>query len=90
LWLIHPQAVVIGEDDDGNDIYEAGIIGYSYIPRIIHTCDRDGEVLQYIQEHADARQLHIASVGPEVGFDESYHAMTEYNNTPADESPADD
>jgi len=90
LWLIHPQAVVIGEDDDGNDIYEAGIIGYSYVTRIIHTRDQDGEVPQYIQEHADAGRLDIVSVGPEVGFDESNHAMTEYDETTANESPADD
>lgn len=88
LWLIHPNAVIIGDDDDGEPVYEAGIIGYSYLSRVIYTEDRDGKVPQYIQEHADADRLDVVSIGKKVGFDEDNHAMSEYDT--ADEQAADE
>lgn len=56
VFLIHPNAV--------NDEY-AGIIGYFYPTRVVHTLDSDGEVPQKIQDMAAKNVVDIVERGPE-------------------------
>lgn len=65
VFLIHPRAI---EDEDGNRF--AGIIGYFYPTRVVHTLDEDGEVPEKVKKYADQGVLDIVDRGPEIGEEE--------------------
>lgn len=56
VFLIHPKAV--------NDEH-AGIIGYFYPTRVVHTLDEDGEVPEKIKDYERKNLVEVVERGPE-------------------------
>lgn len=62
VFILHPNAT---EDD------EPGLIGYSYITRIVYTRPEDGNVPKWAQDYSKAGYFDIVDAGPEEERDEN-------------------
>jgi len=50
--------------------YVPGIIGYTYMTRVVYTEDADGNVPKYIQDYESTGDLDVVQIGEEVPFSE--------------------
>lgn len=71
VFLIHPRAVERGPDrETGDMMYEAGIIGYAYVTRVIYTGsstgDGDVDFPEWAQEQAFAGRMDLVEIGEAI------------------------
>jgi hypothetical protein len=84
-WIVHPDT-------------DAGwaVIGYAYLNDVVYTMPDDGNVPQYIQEHADADRVDVVDIEPAPTDDDELNThVSDYLDDPSgdgddgDDSPAD-
>lgn len=70
VFLVHPNAISAGRDDDGEPKYIPGVIGYAYVTRVIYTgiTTGGGEVdfPEWAQECAENGYFDLVQVGEKV------------------------
>lgn len=65
-WVIHPNAVPSGRDDDGNPTFEPGLVGYAYVTRVIHTAktvNGEPKFPEWAEAAAAAGKMDLVKIG---------------------------
>lgn len=62
----------LGDDDDADDPLKtiAGVIGYSYLTRVVWTAPSDDDIPRWAEQYQDTGQLDIVDVGEKVPEDD--------------------
>jgi len=62
LYVIHPRAIC----DKKKDTYTPGIIGYSYLTRVIYTRRKDGKIPKWIDDLKSIGRVEVVDVGEPI------------------------
>lgn len=70
VFLVHPNAIEAGMNDDGEPKYIPGVIGYAYVTRVIYTGIETGggevDFPEWAQEFAENGYFDLVKVGEKV------------------------
>lgn len=83
VFLIHPRACRREIEDGDDDTHVPGIIGYSYLNRVIYTKPSDGKIPKYMQDWSATGKVDVVEVGPETrksAGDDSQSSMEEFTD----------
>ena len=76
----------LGEDDAEKPLNTiAGVIGYSYLTRVVWTAPTDDDIPKWAKQYEDTGQLDIVDVGEPVAEDEVDERLAEYDGQLSDE-----
>jgi len=76
----------LGEDDAETPLNTiAGVIGYSYLTRVVWTAPSDDDIPKWAKQYQDTGQLDIVDVGEPVAEDEVDERLAEYDGSLSDE-----
>lgn len=78
LFLVHPRAIPTGLDEEGNEVgpdsdsqvYISGLIGYTYLTRVIHTLPVDGQPKPKYEQMDATGKLDLVRRGEEIPDEE--------------------
>lgn len=72
VFLYHPRAITREpEEEDGDPRYYGGIIGYSYLTRVVWTEPEDDDMVpEYIKEYMQQGRMEMVRPGPERDSEE--------------------
>lgn len=75
-------------DDDADDPVKTvpGVIGYSYLTRVVWTAPEDGDIPKWAQQYEDTGQLEIVDMGDPVPEDEVSERLPTVDDVAADEA----
>lgn len=80
---------VLGEDDAETPIETIpGIIGYSYLTRVVWTAPSDGDLPKWVQEYAEVGKVDIVDVGEPIPEDEVERRLAEFDGSLTEQEAA--
>lgn len=78
----------LGEDDAEDPVKTiAGVVGYSYLTRVVWTAPSDGDIPKWAKQYEDTGQLDIVDVGDKVPEDEVADRLTTVDDPADHEDP---
>lgn len=71
------------DDEDADDPVETvpGVIGYSYLSRVVWTAPEDGDVPKWAQDYRDTGQLDVVDIGEPIPEDEVEKRLEEWDGS---------